>query len=167
MAGPGVDWEVTQHKMFRHWRIQAFLICFTLLLAVIVLWVHSYKWVDSYWHRREDVIEFAFISYKGAICFAVFSPIGIPSADGFRSERIDLNVMEKGLGGSRLPRASWDSASTNIRVPGDSACLTGLSRSSLRCCADCLGTGDDSTSVSAPSLSRSRFWPCYSDSSGG
>jgi hypothetical protein len=87
--------------MFRHWRIQVSLICFALLLGDIVLWVHSYKWVDSYWHRREDVIEFAFISYKGAICFAVFSPIGIPSADGFRSERIDLNVMEKGLGGNR------------------------------------------------------------------
>ena len=87
--------------MFRHWRIQVSLICFALLLAVIVLWVQSYKWVDSYWHRREAVIEFAFISYKGAICFAVFSPIGLSSADGFRSERIDLNVMDKGMGGDR------------------------------------------------------------------
>ena len=49
VARLGVDREVTQHMMFRHWRIQVSLICFTLFLAVIVLWVRSYSWNDRIW----------------------------------------------------------------------------------------------------------------------
>jgi hypothetical protein len=39
--------------MFRHWRIQVSFICFTLLLAVIVLWVRSYSWNDNiFWNHN-------------------------------------------------------------------------------------------------------------------
>jgi hypothetical protein len=48
--------------MFRHWRIQVSIICFTLFLAVIMFWVRSYTWDDQ-----------VTLTYKGTSCFRAVS----------------------------------------------------------------------------------------------
>ena len=55
--------------MFRHWRIQVSLICFTLFLAVIVFWVRSYSWVDKVTGNVKSWSRIAFISDLGDVYF--------------------------------------------------------------------------------------------------
>jgi hypothetical protein len=82
LAGPGVDWEVTQHMIIRHWRIQVSLICFTLFLAVIVLWVRSYSWKDRIEYHKNST-RLAVVSVLGDVYFGahIFPPDG-PTSEG-------------------------------------------------------------------------------------
>jgi hypothetical protein len=55
--------------MFRHWRIQVSLICFTLLLGVIVLWERSYHSVDVIGWVINPTTSCNVRSYHGYISF--------------------------------------------------------------------------------------------------
>ena len=70
--------------MFRHWRIQVSLICFTLFLAVIVLWVRSYSWKDRIGYSTNS-IHLPVVSALGYVHFSVrvfVFPPGGPTSEG-------------------------------------------------------------------------------------
>ena len=90
--------------MFRHWRIAFSVIFLSLLAATLVMWWQSYTWVDSCYGRSPNEVACAFISYKGAICFAIFSGAGIPTTLDCRSEKIN-SYMQKAMGGDHPVRS--------------------------------------------------------------
>jgi hypothetical protein len=60
--------------MFRHWRLQVSLICFTLLLAVIVLWVRSYSWRDELYGLPIGNGTLVIVSQAGVLAFVTLAP---------------------------------------------------------------------------------------------
>jgi hypothetical protein len=82
--------------MFRHWRIQATLICFALLLAVIVFWVRSYSWEDQLHWTYSRASDLDLSSQVGMLEFRILSLPGIHRT-GWETNRREITQQEKDL----------------------------------------------------------------------
>ena len=96
--------------MFRHWRIQVTLICFTLLLAVIVFWVRSYSWDDAVTWTYRGANYLRAVSINGDV---YFGRMILPSSPTKRDQSWEMFSSQLG---PNLKNDLWSHLKTKSRI---------------------------------------------------